>query len=205
MIEKTLFSKVNGVPVFYYIIDGQPMFYYKNTFMAYLHLRSPSTNELLKIEKSEIKKGKYADKKDKTYISALGLYQWINHSIRFSAHEKRMYINELANAGFIDKSLPCFSTTKENTFFSNLIECLLTLSPKLEIIRQFGVGKYAVDCLLDGRFVIEFDENNHKSYNKELEKQREDFIINNGYKIIRVKDSDSIGKNIGLILKQIQI
>jgi very-short-patch-repair endonuclease len=51
---------------------------------------------------------------------------------------------------------------------------------------QYKIGKYRVDlCFTDLKLVVECDENNHDRRDKEYELQRETYIKENGFKIIR--------------------
>jgi very-short-patch-repair endonuclease len=73
--------------------------------------------------------------------------------------------------------------------------------------RQFSIGKYRVDlCFIDYKLVIECDENNHNDRDPIKEKEREDYIISQGNRIIRYNpniENFDLSNVIGIILRLI--
>lgn len=57
------------------------------------------------------------------------------------------------------------------------------------------IGVFRVDCLIDDVIVVECDEPNHKYYNFDFEKKREQYLISKGYIILRyqTKDDNMLG------------
>lgn len=79
---------------------------------------------------------------------------------------------------------------KEHNILINVIKYLDKI--KVNYIPQYKVKKYKIDCYLpDYRIAIEIDEDNHKSRNKEYEKERQIEIEKNlNCKFIRVNPDD---------------
>lgn len=62
----------------------------------------------------------------------------------------------------------------------------------LNMFRQHYIGKYRVDLFIaDYKLVIECDENDHTDRDAEEERDREEFIIAAGHKIIRYNPNES--------------
>ena len=70
--------------------------------------------------------------------------------------------------------------------------CSLLKDTGIEIRRHVHISGYFVDIELRGCIhptIIEYDENNHKYYDKKQEEQRELFLKRFGYNVVRVDDS----------------
>jgi hypothetical protein len=193
--------ELNNYPVGEYkIIDGVYYFSYRNIISCYKNgmQNLAQFNELKKI--SDIHKHRTCSRgrNSITLINGYGISEWINHSIIFTPHEKRKFINELKQKKLIDINICAISTTKEKNFFSNLEEFLIEQDKSYDIKYQVNYNSYFIDCVINNKYAIEFDENKHISYDSRLEKIRED-VIREKYLLIRVNDIDSIGKSIGII------
>ena len=60
-----------------------------------------------------------------------------------------------------------------------------SLGNLFKIDKQIKIGKYRIDFLIDKYVIVECDEFGHKQYNQLNEMKRNNYLINNGYHIIR--------------------
>lgn len=69
--------------------------------------------------------------------------------------------------------------------------------------RQYSIGLYHVDlCFVDFRLVVECDENGHEDRDVECERQRESFIHEKGFRIIRFNpNADNF--DLSVVLRQL--
>lgn len=76
---------------------------------------------------------------------------------------------------------------------------------EINVRTQYSVGKYRVDFYIPAlNLVIEYDENEHKRYDEDKERERSLFISKTlGCDIIRVSDKNSNSYNIGEIAKEV--
>ena len=95
-------------------------------------------------------------------------------------------------------------SSKETSFYT-VLESLLK-DTNVVIKRQVYIGGYYADIELVGlenNVIIEYDENNHKWYDQNKEKQREDVLKSLGYTLLRIDDSSSPIESASLIFKQL--
>lgn len=115
-------------------------------------------------------------------------------------------ISENKKRELINKVCPNYQyihSRKEIEFEEKLKEFLQPFS--LTGYTQYQLDEYRIDFYIPMlNIAIEYDENYHKYYNKEKERQREYYIISKlNCKIIRIDDSKSDEYNLGVIAKQI--
>lgn len=136
---------------------------------------------------------------NKKFIDLIGIRKFISFS---HSEKKTEFIEWLKKKKYIDSNEVFISTRKEPEFFKALS---LALTPFGYIIdRQYIENNYRFDGYIKSLdTVIEYDENKHSHYNKENEKTREIYIINNHKKLIRVNDSNDIYYNIGYTIKEL--
>lgn len=71
---------------------------------------------------------------------------------------------------------------------------------KHKVEHEKTIGVFRVDCLIDGRIVIECDERNHRYYCEEYEHKRESYLNDNGYTVLRYDtESDNMLGFLGVI------
>lgn len=93
---------------------------------------------------------------------------------------------------------------KEISFYSSLKSLLQCTNA--EINRQVYIAGYYADIEVLGLnkpIIIEYDENNHKYYNKEKEELRENVLKSLGYSILRINDSLDPVSSASFIFKQL--
>jgi very-short-patch-repair endonuclease len=75
----------------------------------------------------------------------------------------------------------------------------------LNVKRQFAIGNYKADLyFIDHKLVVECDEFNHKDRDAEQEKNREEYILSLGNKIIRYNPNDN-AFDLSNVLRQINV
>lgn len=134
-----------------------------------------------------------------TLINKIGVSEFISKSKLI--HEERK--KELALQFELDDHLFIYSR-KEIEFKSLIISFMEAFGYTVK--HQFYIGKYRADFYIpEINMIIEYDENNHLDYDKDKEKEREDFIIKEtGADIVRVDDKNDI-YNLGIIAKRMKI
>lgn len=78
---------------------------------------------------------------------------------------------------------------KYETELKYLIETIL--SNHHDVKYQFVDGCYRYDFLIDNKLVVECDENGHKYYDMKEEQEREKYIHNQGYALMRYNTRDN--------------
>lgn len=133
-----------------------------------------------------------------TIINKRGLLSLISKSQKLSSKQKQEFLNIF---GMKDKII--LSERKEIRFLTKLKTILQEMN--IPILVQFKLNNYRIDAYLSKQNIaIEYDENNHKYYDKEQEIKREKFISEFlNATIIRVSDKDDDYSNIGKVLKAI--
>lgn len=136
-----------------------------------------------------------------TFISGDGMTELLSKTIRLSYREKIAVIENLKQVG-LTFSVGISNSRKELDFFDCVCDFFSYFN--FEVKRQITINgaPYIYDMLI-GLVIVEFDENSHSSYNKESEKIREDYALSNGYRFLRVTDSDSISTNLARIAKEV--
>lgn len=133
-----------------------------------------------------------------TIINRRGVSSLIFKSEKLSM-DKKIYL-----AGIFDIPVSYFSR-KEIEFKDELVDFFKSMG--LSIESQYGVGRYRVDFYIPYfNLVIEYDEKEHRLYDPNLEKKREEFILNKlNCKMLRLSDRNSNAYNLGLITKELFI
>lgn len=133
-----------------------------------------------------------------TIINRRGVSSLIFKSKKLSM-DKKIYL-----AGIFDIPVSYFSR-KEIEFKDELVDFFKSMG--LSIESQYGVGRYRVDFYIPYlNLVIEYDEKEHRLYDLNLEKKREEFILNKlNCKMLRLSDRNSNAYNLGLITKELFI
>ena len=157
------------------------------------------------ISNNNIKKFCERGRKSKRYITPDGFRELMQKTVRLSVQERIYIIKEFEKQSFITSS----SIDYRQMFCRQELEFLFTLQEALKefeltLTIQQCIGSYIVDGVIkEKNIVIEYDENKHQSYSKDLEIERENAIEEAGYKIFRVTDDISLGGNLGKIIKHI--
>lgn len=183
------------------IIEGKEYYSFRKVLFAYtFNTNITLSNERKKISACNIiKRG--VGRANPTLINIDGVVEWISFRHNISSIQKKQWITELIEQKLIAPiTIPIF-TRKENEFMDNLKLFLAQLN--IDIKLQYSICDYIVDGFIDNKYVIEFDENDHKSYDKTNESKRTKDIEGLGYTIIRVSDNNTLGYNIGYIAKHI--
>ena len=72
------------------------------------------------------------------------------------------------------------------------------------VIHQHPCGQYKIDFYVpDIDLMIEYDENNHSHYDKQKEKERQNFILSKHNNLCRVSDDKTDCANLGVVAKHI--
>lgn len=124
----------------------------------------------------------------KTLINGNGLAQVLNRTIRLSYSEKLDAVKSMRESG-LTVSEAVSATRKELDFADDLRDFLHYFGKSLD--RQVVIGDGFIYDIVIGDLIVEFDENNHKNYNKDSEILREENAKNHGYRLVRVSDLDS--------------
>ena len=131
-------------------------------------------------------------------INKNGVLELISKSRNISSNQKDLLLDRFGLSSYIYKR-----SRKEIDFK----ECLIRFFSAFgyEVIHQYRVGVYFLDFFVPSINIgIEYDENNHRDYDKSKEEERENFIKNSiGCKIIRISDEHDNYYNLGIISKYI--
>ena len=145
-----------------------------------------------------ISKGR--NSKADVFISANGIVSYLSSTYRFSHSEKLDILNQFKKLGLVSNDLVLSVSRSELSFLSDLQDFFSFFNKKVDC--QVIIADYIVDFVIDS-IAIEFDENDHKNYNKENEKKRDSTIKELGYKLIRVSDKNSNAYNLAIIAKAV--
>jgi very-short-patch-repair endonuclease len=184
----------------YLKIDDEYYFRFNNLLKLFYSFKAPGVGtQKSKIDCKNLfyaseKRGRYSC----TYLNGDGVYQWVTKTRALLKTEKDDVINMLNSLQDKKTYTKEFSSSSEAMFISHLYDCAKELG--FNIDRQVKCGKYSIDCVIDN-IAIEYNENDHRTYNCLDEKERYDYIKNKGYTLVLCSSDDSFGKNIGKILK----
>ncbi|OQX28407.1 MAG: hypothetical protein BWK80_00260 [Desulfobacteraceae bacterium IS3] len=112
-------------------------------------------------------------------------------------------ILEICNKYFNDESLNFILRNAPETEFGKiLIESLEGLAT---VRTQINIDKYRADFLLaEYGIIIEYDEKHHeRPAHKKSDKERDKILSALGYRVIRIKKDESVGKSLNKILLEI--
>jgi very-short-patch-repair endonuclease len=177
------------------IIEDNTTLYCVKDICDILNITNPSES-IKKVDKRNIfiksvKRKKATGKQLTNFVNIEGLKNIIFKS---KSSKVKILINMLELS--IDVVFP-----REEAHYISIIETSLDFYSN---IKQYKIGSYYIDLYFpDYKIAIEVDEDNHKFRSKELEKQREDFIIKElNCKFIRFNPTVPLF-NIGVIISQI--
>lgn len=134
------------------------------------------------------------------YINGEGISKYFSFSRLISEKTITDTISQLNKIGF---NCVVYKDSKELNFVSDL-EYILTalgLQIKRQVNFKLSYGAVNVDILLNGKVIIEYDENKHYCYDKEKEISREKELKQKGLLFFRVQDGKSNAENISLIIR----
>ncbi len=184
--------------------NGEPLFELYSTGMALGHVKIakgkpyPRKTRIDKcVKNAEISTVIHGDT---TFINIEGLKKLISVS---HTENKIYFINWLKENKFIEYDEVFITTRKEILFINELENALKPFNIKGE--KQHRVLNYEIDYYIELLNVaIEYDENNHCNYSYEQHEGRQLEIEKElGCKFIRVTDYNTLGYNIGLVIKEI--
>lgn len=203
-MEKIKLNGYNLLEKFHYITIDNEIFFKSNVFILLTNFnKQPMSNILSKISDENYIKPAKNGRGSSILIRSEGLYEWICHSLSFDTSVKKKLINELKQQKLISNDLPNMSTKIELDFLEDLKKFFLFYNSSIKILYQVPISNYIVDFIIND-LVIEYDEFEHKYYNKQKEELKEKNILENGYRLLRISNKNSNIENIALILKNIQ-
>lgn len=135
------------------------------------------------------------------YVNGLGVLDFIQRAISMRTSQKKFLIEQLIDNQMIEKTEFMYFVRREISFLDSLSKFMGFFG--YEVNHQVRCERYLIDYVI-GNFAIEYDENDHLSYNNEEEKKRADFIKSKGFELIRVSDKKSDIENIAIIFKFIK-
>lgn len=188
---------ING-EIWFVAKDAASILGYENTNKAILdHV----DNDDKKITKMSNLKENLPDHMKSTRICIInknGILSLISKSKNISSNQKDLLLDRLGLSLYIYKR-----SRKEIDFKECLIHFFSAFG--YEVIHQYRVGVYYLDFFVPSINIgIEYDENNHRDYDKSKEEERENFIKKSiGCKIIRISDKHDNYYNLGIISKHI--
>lgn len=164
--------------------------------------RCDITYEAAKLPKNTwIKVKKYKDKRNvQYYINGKGLLDFIQRSISMVYSEKKGLVEQMLSNKMI-QNMPIELYKRNEIIQLDALKDFFSVYHK-KVESQVPCGQYIIDFVIDS-YAIEYDENDHRSYDGVKEKERESIIINAGYKIIRISDKNSHFKNLAIVSREI--
>lgn len=111
--------------------------------------------------------------------------------------------SEICNKYFNDESLNFILRNAPETEFGKILA--ESLEGIAAVRTQINIDKYRVDFLLaEHGIIIEYDEKQHdRPIHKKSDNQRDKVLSALGYKVIRIKKEESVGKSLNKILSEI--
>ena len=146
----------------------------------------------------KIKKGRYSW----YFINSNGISRLFGLVRNIPLTKINEYINLLNQNGF---NVKLMKTSKEEEFYSDLWNIMTALNHTIKQHQkiELSYGTVIVDFLIDNSVIVEYDENDHKNYDKNKENLREIELKELGYKFIRLSDKCSNSENIAKIINLI--
>ena len=191
----------NNYPIGHVLVDGvvyfdpKKLFYIASDFQR--EMRNV-TKEFRIVSRNNIyqkrKKGRYSN----LMINSEGIVEYLRRKPCYSDNEIEAILFWLKDHELIEH-ISINLSRKEIAFGNELISFFNFYN--INVDKQVEHESFIIDFVINGALAIEYDEDKHRSYNKELELKREQ-SIERKYKLIRVNDSKSIGHNLGFILKE---
>ncbi len=132
------------------------------------------------------------------FIKESDVWRLIHKSQKVTEQEKKNIVN------FFDFTKTEIFTSRQEIEFGKELKNFIKTIYNLEVQTQYFVKNYKLDFYIpELNLAIEFDEKHHK-YQKEEDKKRENEIKNIlNCKFVRVSEEQSIGEQLGLVMKAI--
>lgn len=178
--------------------DAASILGYENTNKAILDHVDNEDKKIIKMSNLKDNLPDHIKSSKIRIINKNGVLGLISKSRNISSNQKDLLLDRFGLSSYIYKR-----SRKEIDFK----ECLIRFFSAFgyEVIHQYRVGIYFLDFFIPSINIgIEYDENNHRYYDKSKEEERENFIKNSiGCKIIRISDGHDNYYNLGIISKYI--
>lgn len=125
-----------------------------------------------------------------TYVDRDGIKIWFSNKRRIKCAKLNNFITQELG---IDKRI-----VSSETLFLDILQGFLNEYGAFTLERQKNILNYNVDLCINNKLVVEFDEYGHSSNKRAIkhDEKRELEIKKLGYKIMRVKSCDPIGKSL---------
>lgn len=188
---------ING-EIWFVAKDAASILGYENTNKAILDHVDDDDKKIIKMSNLKDNLPDHMKSSKICIINKNGVLSLISKSRNISSNQKDLLLDRLGLSSYIYKR-----NRKEIDFKECLIHFFSAFG--YEVIHQYKVGVYYLDFFIPSINIgIEYDENNHRDYNKSKEEEREKFIKNSiGCKIVRISDEHDNYYNLGIISKYI--
>ena len=139
------------------------------------------------------------DNRSRYFINSKGLSRFFGLVRNVPMVKIAEHIEAFNQNGF---NVKLIKTSKEEEFYSDLWNIITALNHTVKQHERIDLsyGTVIVDFLIDNSLIAEYDENDHKNYDKDKEKLREAELKGLGYKFIRLSDRNSNSENIAKII-----
>lgn len=188
---------ING-EIWFVAKDAASILGYENTNKAILDHVDNEDKKIIKMSNLKDNLPDHIKSSKIRIINKNGVLSLISKSRNISSNQKDLLLDRLGLSSYIYKR-----SRKEIDFKECLIHFFSAFG--YEVIHQYRVGVYYLDFFVPYINIgIEYDENNHRYYDKSKEEERENFIKNSiGCKIIRISEEHDNYYNLGIISKYI--
>ena len=147
------------------------------------------------------------------------LYLWERVEFRFESHARKSEIRVrvyyiYANIKAMNRIYKKKSLTNAKELRQNQTDCEQIIWYNLrnrrlnniKFRRQVPIGQYIVDfAALDKKLIVELDGSQHIEDTLEYDKNRTDYLVSQGYKVIRFLDNEIIENLDGVLNKILEI
>lgn len=143
---------------------------------------------------------KLKDKYVRYYANSEGISRFFGVVRNVPLAKINEHIESFNQNGF---NVKLMKTSKEEEFYSDLWNIMTALNHTIKQHEriELSYGTVIIDFLIDNSLIAEYDENDHKHYDKDKEKLREAELKKLGYKFIRLSDRNSNSENIARIIR----
>lgn len=188
---------ING-EIWFVAKDAASILGYENTNKAILDHVDDDDKKIIKMSNLKDNLPDHIKSSKICIINKNGVLELISKSRNISSNQKDLLLDRFGLSSYIYKR-----SRKEIDFKECLIHFFSAFG--YEVIHQYRVGVYYLDFFVPSINIgIEYDENNHRYYDKSKEEERENFIKNSiGCKIVRISDEHDNYYNLGIISKYI--
>ena len=191
----------NNYPIGHVVIDDTVYFDPKKLFYIASDFQREMRNitkEFRTVSRQNIYQKRKKGRDSNLMINSEGIVEYLRRKPCYSDNEIEAVLFWLKDYGLIDHI--CINLSRKEIAFGNELISFFNFY-NINVDKQVEHDSFIIDFVINGAVAIEYDEDKHKSYNKELELKREQ-AIECKYKLVRVDDSKSIGHNLGFILKE---